>query len=181
MGCRPRAPRRATSTPSPSTRSPAVRGGWCRPGSPPHTPPGRHLLRRQREPCPARSAPRRFTHPEEEVEGVEQAAQTLHRVLPGHGEPPQETAPSSQHILPPDAGPPAPCRGRHGEGPGNFPSPRNQSAGGGGAKRSPGVTLDRPRPGGNGRALRGPPQRPPVAHPRQPPFSSRPARRSRRY
>ncbi|XP_074982644.1 uncharacterized protein LOC142071524 [Caretta caretta] len=33
------------------------------------------------------------THPEEQIEGVEQAAQALHRVLPGHGEPPAAERP----------------------------------------------------------------------------------------
>lgn len=91
--------------------------------------------------CPSRPGPSRGTHPEEQVEGVEQAAQALHRVLPGHGEPPRDTAPSSHHILPPEAGPPAPCR-EGGRGAGESALPRDQRTGGGdGAAPSP----DRPR------------------------------------
>lgn len=171
-----RTPRGAASAPPPSAGAPRSE----RP-SPPRSPsparPSPHLLGRRREPGPARPAPRRSTHPEEEVEGVQQAAQALHRVLPGHGEPPRETAPFSHHILPPEAGPPAPCRRRGGEGPGESPC-RGTNAQVEAAEPSRGAAPDRRHPGGSGRAPRALPQRPPVAHPGQRPFSSRPARRS---
>lgn len=85
------------------------------------------------------------THPEEEVEGVEQAAQAPHRVLPGHGELPRETAPFLHHILAAEAGQPAFC-GERQIGPGEPGEPRVEGAGGGTAARFPPPSLTRPGP-----------------------------------